>query len=382
MPPYKPTPGKSLGDLFPEVAAEVVDADPFFLRPASSKKVLFQCSIGHQYQCSVGQRTGKTPGHHTGCPYCSGNKILIGFNDLASTHPDVAREAYGVDPTTLSAGSTKRPQWKCSLGHLWSATVNNRTSNNNGCPYCSPTNAKVLAGFNDLATKFPEIAVESYGWDPSTVTGRSSNKKYEWRGPCDHIWSALISDRTNGRGCPYCSTSNTKVLAGFNDLSTLFPDVAEEADGWDTSSVTAYSKKKLPWLCDKGHRWKSSVGNRTANESGCPECFGTGFRTTRPGHLYLMLQPEWGALQIGISNSKTRRTDTHASYGWQLLDMIGPLDGEETLATEQALKRWLRSKYECGLAPGGKKFSGHTESWYEKDLKVTTIKELRQMANV
>ena len=25
-----------------------------------------------------------------GCPYCSGRKVLAGYNDLATTHPDIA----------------------------------------------------------------------------------------------------------------------------------------------------------------------------------------------------------------------------------------------------------------------------------------------------
>ena len=48
--------------------------------------------------------------------------------------------------------------WKCKLGHEWIATVKSRTINRTGCPYCSHN--KVLAGFNDLATLFPEVADE------------------------------------------------------------------------------------------------------------------------------------------------------------------------------------------------------------------------------
>ena len=38
------------------------------------------------------------------------------------------------------------------------ATVKSRTINRTGCPYCSHN--KVLGGFNDLATLFPEVADE------------------------------------------------------------------------------------------------------------------------------------------------------------------------------------------------------------------------------
>ena len=44
------------------------------------------------------------------------------------------------------------------MEHEWIATVKSRSINRTGCPYCSHN--KVLAGFNDLATLFPEVADE------------------------------------------------------------------------------------------------------------------------------------------------------------------------------------------------------------------------------
>ena len=36
-----------------------------------------------------------------------------------------------------------------------------------------------------------------------------------------------------------------KLVAGINDLATLHPEVAAEADGWDPSKIVAGSGKKL-----------------------------------------------------------------------------------------------------------------------------------------
>ena len=65
---------------------------------------------------------------------------------LAETHPELAAQAEGWDPTTLARGSDKKVGWKCLRGHVWQATVGSRSSGT-GCPYCS--NKKVLAGYND-----------------------------------------------------------------------------------------------------------------------------------------------------------------------------------------------------------------------------------------
>ena len=63
-------------------------------------------------------------------------KLVPGVNDLATLFPDVAAEVDGWDPSSLMPGSNKKMPWKCELGHLWEATVTNRTLQKSGCPYC------------------------------------------------------------------------------------------------------------------------------------------------------------------------------------------------------------------------------------------------------
>ena len=38
------------------------------------------------------------------CPVCSGRQVLAGFNDLLTSRPELASEAFEWDPTTVSAG--------------------------------------------------------------------------------------------------------------------------------------------------------------------------------------------------------------------------------------------------------------------------------------
>ena len=54
----------------------------------SHKKVIWRCKKGHEWEAVVKSRTI----NKTGCPYCSHNKVLAGFNDLATLLPD----SYGV----------------------------------------------------------------------------------------------------------------------------------------------------------------------------------------------------------------------------------------------------------------------------------------------
>ena len=76
------------------------------------------------------------------CPTCIGKVVLKGFNDLATTHPDLAKQAVGWDPTTFTAGSSASNKlWICDQGHKWKSKIAHRSDGSN-CPTCSKT------GFN------------------------------------------------------------------------------------------------------------------------------------------------------------------------------------------------------------------------------------------
>ncbi len=160
--------------------------------------------MNHRWKASVIQRTvGGYSGKGTGCPFCSGVRTLAGFNDLATTHPELAAQAVGWDPSKFSAGSSKSVAWKCGRNHSWKALIVSRTRERAAdCPYC--TNRKLLKGFNDLQTTHPEIAAEADGWDPTSVT-RGMDKSRKWKCSAGHKWKTDVIVRTRGSGCPSCA---------------------------------------------------------------------------------------------------------------------------------------------------------------------------------
>ena len=48
--------------------------------PYSNRKAWWRCREGHSWQAAIAARTKRK----TGCPYCTGRKVLAGFNDLAT----------------------------------------------------------------------------------------------------------------------------------------------------------------------------------------------------------------------------------------------------------------------------------------------------------
>lgn len=351
---------------FPKLAEEADGWDPSKVTAGSGRKFPWKCPKGHSYAATVNNRT---PPLEQGCPVCAGKQVVVGFNDLASKLPEVAKQADGWDPRTVTVASSKKVSWRCELGHQWKSKVANRTVLDQGCPFCS--GRKAWPGFNDLEKLFPEVAKEADGWDPRTVTA-GTDAKLTWRCQKGHQWEAHVYNRTPpvSSGCPVCS--GLQVLTGFNDLATLFPEVAHQADGWDPTKVVAGNDTKRSWVCSKGHRWKTTPYNRTRLNSGCPECAEFGFKTTKEAWFYLLERP--GEQQLGVTNYRQDRLYTHSRTGWVEVEVVGPFPGDEVLRTEKELKQWLRR--EVGLVPGTH------ENWFTARLEVRSLAELKQKSGV
>jgi hypothetical protein len=353
---------------YPEVAKQAEGWDPSLITPKCNKKLLWKCEQGHKWEAVV---SGRTPPGNGGCHYCAGQRLIKGENALLTKYPKVAADAYNWDPSNTFAHSNTAKEWKCNLGHLWTARVSSRTSlRANGCPYCG--NKKVYKGFNDIATVHPELSLEAEGWDPTEFLPGSTEKK-KWKCAKGHVWNAQINSRTPPQptGCPYCS--GREALAGVNNLLTLYPEIAQEADGWNPRMYASRSGKKMEWICPLGHKWKAPIYSRTSIQgNGCPDCAEFGFKPSLPAWFYLMRRP--GEQQLGITNKKEVRLYIHSLNAWQLIEVIGPCPGDQILAIEKKFKKWLRK--EVGLIPGTH------ENWFTAKLEVQSLAELKAKSGI
>lgn len=174
---------------------------------SSDKKFLFICDKNHEYEKSL---TNAIKG--SGCPYCCGSKILIGFNDLWTTHPEICRYLVDYnDGYIISKGTHCKTNWKCLVGHQYKQSVVNKISHNQGCPYCS--GKKVLIGFNDMWTTNKDICEELLEKEDGYKYTQGSGKKVKWKcKKCNNIWVSKICNRTiNKRGCPKCTKSKGEI---------------------------------------------------------------------------------------------------------------------------------------------------------------------------
>ena len=425
----------------PDLATMAFGWSPALVSHGSRQKLEWVCAFGHHTFQSPRDKISSNS--KLNCKICSGQEVQIGTNDLQTTDPEIAAQAYEWDPQTVTRGSNKKKKWICPDGHIYESVIANRTLSGVKCRICG--NQIVQKGFNDLASKNPEIALEADGWDASKFVFGSTQRK-NWKCKNEHKWVATIVGRTQGnKKCPYCT--NSKTWPGFNDLATTHPHLIDEADGWDPTQVHAGTNKKLGWVCKNGHQWQASGTSRSAENTGCPVCKNRivkiGFndlKTTHPelskeafgwdpqsvvsgnnqkfkwkcqnGHtwtagivnrahgketscptcakfgydvnseafLYFLSHPRWRMLQIGITNVPDSRLPKHKKNGWELVEIRGPIDGLLAREWESAILRMLEAKG-ADLSNGkiAGKFDGYSEAWSKSTFEVKSIKELMRL---
>ena len=85
------------------------------------------------------------------------------------------------------------------------------------------------------------------------------------------------------------------LISGKNDLKTLYPEISKDADGWDPSTISYGSTKKLRWKCKEGHTYEATPNKRTYRGDGCPYCSGKkiwiGFNDF--GTIFREIAKEW-----------------------------------------------------------------------------------------
>ena len=308
---------------FPELAKEWSPKNeplrPSMITAATHRKVIWQCKLGHEWTASVKSRTV----NGTGCPYCSHNFVLPGFNDLASRFPEIAAEwserNLPLTPDQVTAFKNIKVWWKCHLGHEWNTLISTHAGGSQ-CPYCS--GIKLLKGFNDLKTKYPFLAAEwsekNLSLTPDAVNEKSTKNVWWKCNTCGYEWKAVVKARVKGGMCPVCA--ERAVLQGYNDLGTTDPYLLSEWDyeknsKWTPSNVSRNSMKVVWWKCGAGHSYRAKITDRTIEQKGCPQCEAE-FQQALPQMLIMM---------YGAQNGITVKSNSDSELGMRLVAYLPEL---------------------------------------------------------
>ncbi len=191
------------------------------------------------------------------------------------------------NPKILTAGSSHRVWWKCSVcKHSWQASPNERILHGNKCPVCSLSqlNQRRIQKKGSFADNYPERAKD---WDfkkngellPTQVTAGSNNVVYWKCHVCGYRWKGKVCNHAKSMySCEKCAIrKRTLERYGNKPLIETHPHLAEE---WDYKNngeltpynVTAHYYKVVNWVCHKGHHWPAIVSVRVNQNTGCPRC--------------------------------------------------------------------------------------------------------------
>ena len=137
------------------------DLKPTEVTAHSPKNVWWLCEKGHEWNAKISNRT-----NGNNCPYCAGKKVFVGYNDLATILPPLAKEWHptknqSLTPYDVTVGSNKQVWWQCERGHEWQDTIAHR-SGGRRCPKC----------FGEMKTSFPEQAIYFYFLQVTTAQNR------------------------------------------------------------------------------------------------------------------------------------------------------------------------------------------------------------------
>lgn len=206
---------------------------------ASHKKAWWLGDCGHEWEASISARTSQG----VGCPICNGKKVLVGFNDLATTHPHLVAEWEvskngSLKPFDVVAGSSKKVWWVCENSHTWKASLGHRTQSDSprGCPSCAKSGfSSAKQGYLYLLSRETD-SLQQFGITNKPEARLKTHKRNGWEvldviGPADGLWIL---------------ETETALKAYFRNLNLLLPrDYADQFDGYSESwkaSTIKYSK--------------------------------------------------------------------------------------------------------------------------------------------
>jgi len=151
--------------LLSEWDYEKNEQGPESYTPKSNEFAYWICSkCGYRYRAKISNRAiGR------GCACCAGKVVVVGVNDLSTTHPKLAAEWHptkngDLKPTDVTSGRAKKVWWICPKGHDYQATILHRASGTN-CPDCNSgrqTSFAEQAVYFYVKKVFPD-AINRYG---------------------------------------------------------------------------------------------------------------------------------------------------------------------------------------------------------------------------
>ena len=205
----------------------------------TGKKYSFTCEIGHNFESLLSDvfQSGKFS-----CPICSGRRVLKGYNDLWTTHPEIAcRLKNQEDGYKYSAGSNMKLWWICP-------DCGNET-------YMSPnkvTTRKCLCNVCNSDTSYPEKIISNLlnqccvNFEKEKIFDWSEGKRYDFYIPS---YNCIIE--TNGK--QHYTSGDFSYLGGKTFIEEQYNDYYKKFIATEYGKISNYiildcRKSDISWI--------------------------------------------------------------------------------------------------------------------------------------
>lgn len=241
----------------------------------------------------------------------------------------------------------------CPNSHIWYALPSNIFAGN-GCPTCAGIRRYK---FTDIKTELAKRKIECVEY------GGTTHSKSTFQCEMGHTWKTTYSHLMKGIGCPWCSNRFPY------DLERINREIAMK--GITCTFFCGNVKGKSTFECKCGHKWSTRATN-VLNKTGCPACSKAGYKSNKPGYLYLLCSETDSSLKVGITNDIKSRISTlmrKTPFEFKLLEYIRFNNGIDAMSMEKEILKSYKTANFSG-------FDGATE-WLLWDSKI--LKEFRNV---
>lgn len=260
---------KQLKYIIDEWDYEKNSLNPENVFPMSNQVVYWKCPFGHSYQAQICRRTGR----NLQCPICNREgktsfaEQAIGYY-LSKFYSNIENGNHSAVNMELDIFI---PQISTAIeydGHDWHSNTEEKEHRKNAL--CIEKQIRLI--------RIREGNLPVYN-DCICIVRRDYSK--------DDSLNDVIKKIISILGLPEINVDVNKdrmniyeqyvFLRKKNSVASVFPEIAKE---WHPSkngeltpeAFSAWSNKKVWWLCSKGHEYASTVSHRSRAGSGCPVC--------------------------------------------------------------------------------------------------------------
>lgn len=251
--------------------------DPYTVTEHSNQSANWICrnDPSHRWPATFGSRANG----QGRCPICKDYSCEIKFYEKYPQYEswyDKERNPRSFKAISLNCNDLL--WWKCpEHGHSFPRRAYDiDRAGRMFCPYCE--NRLLLTGFNDLATKRPDL-LKFYDYDknelpPEEVIISSYDPDTWWICDKGHNFQRPVIVMCETTSCNICSRK--VVVAGINDAQTTYPVITTV---WDyaknsclPSEVSDRSRDKYWFKCEEGHSYEAHLNTMINNDFQCLVC--------------------------------------------------------------------------------------------------------------